>query len=330
MFGLFDLLSRHVAITETGRDGFFDAPVESYCSPGYWVSVAARARKRRLSVADLMIPDDRLGYARAIGIETALRQADRYPFGRRNQGARYSPLVVIANRYDVDKANGDVAGCVRHLFPEPEFKPFVADLCSVIGDLHDNVWSHGVSTGISAAQRWRKPYAELGVDCLEFGLADCGMGFLRELQRAGVAQVLGIDSHEKAIAWCIQEGNSSKKDDEDEWVQRLPDDAMGNPIGRDAKIKTTENHHVGIGLFKLTSLVKRYGGQLWLVSGDAMLRIDAHGTTDYVHTAVPWDGVSLACRFTTDHVARGIGAIESDDLNDALLQLLEDRQRGQD
>lgn len=327
MYGLADLLMRHAALCDSGRDGFFDAPPESYCSPGYWVSTAARARKRGLTVADLAIPSDRIGYAQAIGIETALRQADRYPFGRKNQGASYSPLVVIADRHDVDKANADVAGCVRNLFPEPALKPFVADLCSVIGDLHDNVWSHGESTGISAAQRWHKPYAAPDVDCLEFALADCGFGFLRELHRAGIAQNLGIAGHRDAIAWCIQEGHSSKRDEEDDWIQRLPDDAIGNPIGRGAKIKTSENHHVGIGLFKLTSLVRRYGGRLWLASGDAMFCIDGHGAMDYVHTAVPWDGVSLACRFTTDHVARGIGAIESDALNDALLQLLEDRQR---
>lgn len=330
MYGLADLLLRHVVLRESGRDGFFDAPPESYCGPGFWVSVAARARKRGLTVADLAIPADRMGYAQAFGIETALNQQDRYPFGRVNQGTRYCPLTVIANRDDVDKANADVAGCVRNLFPEPEFKPFVADLCSVIGDLHDNVWSHGESTGISAAQRWHKRYAADGIDCIEFALADCGVGFLRELRRAGIAQRLGIADHKGAIAWCIQEGHSSKHGDEDDWTQRLPGDVMGNPIGRSAKTKDSENHHVGIGLFKLTGLVKRYRGQLWLASGDAMLQVDVHGVADNVQTTVPWDGVSLACRFVTDHVAKGMGAVKSDVLNDALLQLLEDRQRGQD
>lgn len=328
MYGLADLLMRHVALRDSGRDGFFDAPPEGYCSPGYWVSVAARARKRGLSVADLAISGDRMGYAQAIGIETALNQQDRYPFGRVNQGNRYCPLTVIADRDDVDKATADVTGCVRAQFSKDELKPFVAELCDVIGDLHDNVWSHGESTGISAAQRWHKPYAADGIDCIEFALADCGVGFLRELQRAGIAQELGISDHKGAIAWCIEEGHSSKKDAEDEWTQRLPDDTMGNPIGRGAKVKSSENHHVGLGLFKLVRLVTRYGGQLWLASGDAMLRIDTHGIISYVHTAVPWNGVSLACRFAADHVARGIGAVKSDALNDALLQLLEDRQRG--
>lgn len=329
MYGLADLLMRHVALRDSGRDGFFDAPPENYCSPGYWVSVAARARKRGLSVADLAIAGDRMGYAQAIGIETALNQRDCYPFGRINQGTRYCPLTVIADRSDVDKATADVTGCVRAQFSKEGLTPFVAELCDVIGDLHDNVWSHGESTGISAAQRWHKPYAADGVDCIEFALADCGVGFLRELRRAGIAQRLGIADHEAAIAWCIEKGHSSKQDDDDEWMQRLPDDAMGNPIGRGARAKVSENHHVGIGLFKLTSLVGRYRGQLWLASGDAMLKVDADGAVNYIQTAVPWNGVSLACRFATDQVARGIGAVKSDALNDALLQLLEDRKREQ-
>lgn len=328
MFGLNELLMRPGSFTPSGRDDFFDAPSQSYCSPGYWVSVAARARSRGLHPDELQFFSvGQKQYAQALGIETALREQDRYPFGRVNQGVNYSPLVVIAHRDDVDKANGDISGCVRALFPEAALQPFVHELCSVTGDLHDNVWSHGQSTGISAAQRWCKPYSNREVSFIEFALADCGVGFLRELNRSGIAQKERISTDAAAIAWCIEQGHSSKKREDDDWTQRLPEDAIGNPIGAGARIRSTENHHVGLGLFKLTSLVSRYGGELWLASGGAMLRIDRHGKTDYVHTAVPWKGVCLACRFSTDRVAQGTGTRTTDALDEALLHLLEGHQR---
>lgn len=328
MFGLRDLLLRFTAPGPDGRDRFFDAPNDHYCSAGYWCTVAARARKERLTVDDLNIWPDAAAYAQAIGIEAALNQEDHYPFDRVRRGKTYSPLTVIDGPEYVDEATGLINGCVRALFPEHEHARFVANLCEVIGDLHDNVWSHGKSTGISAAQCWHKPYTAGNVRYIEFGLADCGYGFLRELERAGVAQQLGICSHQEAIEWCIEKGHSSKATDYDDgWTQRLPDDVMGNPIGRHARVATDGNHHVGIGLFKLTNLVQVYGGELWMTSGDVMLQIDAKGVRSYVHTSIRWDGVALACRFATDSVATR-AAVPDDELEETLLKLVEGEDHG--
>jgi hypothetical protein len=325
MYGLYDLLTCQTQVADHGRDGFFDAPCDPYCSPGYWVSLAVRGRDRGLSVGDLRIPADRFGYAQAIGIEAALNQVDRYPFGRCRQGAHYSPLVVIADRDEVDRATADVSGCVRHLFREPELQPFVGNLCEVIGDLHDNVWSHAESTGISAAQRWNKPYSQGQAAYIEFALADCGRGFLGELRRSGVSRREGIIDDAGAIAWCIQRGHSSKIREDDGWTQRLPEDAMGNPMGAAAGHLPQGNHHLGLGLAKLTTLVRDYGGELWLASGSALLRIDGDGRDAYIQTAVPWKGVALACRFATDRVLRRARHRQwlPDALDQALLQLLE-------
>ena len=322
MYGLRRLLTRTVPLAHIGRDGFFNPPSEAYCSAGYWVAVAARARSRNLSVADLRIPGDRFGYAQALGIEAALNQTDSYPFGRWQCGANYSPLVVIAGRDDVDKATRDVSGCIRTMFPEPELTTFVAELCSVVGDLHDNVWSHGESTGISAAQRWAEPKTDRQHSCIEFALADCGRGFLGELNRSGVSRRHGITNHQDAIDWCLQKGHSSKKRDDDEWAQQLPEDAMGNPIGRDARPASDGNHHMGLGLFKLTSLVTRYGGNLWLASGDMLHLIDQSGRSSYIHCSCPWQGVALACRFSTSRVRQRAAVTKPDELGQSLLDLM--------
>lgn len=322
MYGLHDLLMRRITLSESGRDSFFDPPRESHCSPGYWVSVAARARDRNLSVADLNIPADRSGYAKAIGIETALNQRDRYPFGRRHQGQTYSPLVVIADRSDVDKAVADVSGCVRAQFPEQDLCGFVGDLCSVIGDLHDNVWSHAESTGISVAQRWAQPGTNREHHIVEFAVADCGRGLFRELQRSGVSRRHSIASDEQAIDWCIQKGHSSKIREDDGWSQQLPEDAMGNPIGPNARAFSTGNHHMGLGLYKLTSLVERYAGRLWIASGDTLLSVDGSGTKTYIQVPCHWQGVTLACRFYTGRVRQRVADQKADELSLSLLELM--------
>ncbi len=60
--------------------------------------------------------------------------------------------------------------------------------------------------------------------------------FLRELRRADIP---GIESHQDAIEWCIQEGNSSKHADlQDDWAQQVPGDYMGgNLFGAGVKVK---------------------------------------------------------------------------------------------
>lgn len=323
MYRLDELLTRPSQLTATGRDEFFNLPSESHCGVGFWVSLAARARARQLTVDDLRIPPHRFGYPQALGIETALNQEDSYPFGRWRRGESYSPLVVIADRLAVDLATADVSGCIRTMFPEPELGLFVSDLCNVIGDLHDNVWSHGESAGISAAQRWAKMGTRRRESCIEFALADCGRGFLNELTRSGIARREGITDHRTAIEWCLVEGHSSKKrDDEDEWTQQLPEDAMGSPFVGPVRHAHTGNHHQGLGLHKLTTLVERYGGHLWIASGDTLLSIDASGRRTYVQAAVHWQGVTLACRFATDEVRNRATTLEPDDLDRSLLELM--------
>lgn len=324
MYGLPELVQRFVRLGPEGIDGFFSPVAESYCSPGYWVAMAARGRSRGARLDDLQLSGSKLGYAKAIQIESALGTADTYPYDRRNVGANYSPLVVLSDVEETNHANASINGCIRNLFPSAELKPFVVALCDVVGDMHDNVWSHGDSTGISMAQKWDKPHSRDGAVCLEFALADCGYGFLDELKRSGIATKEGIAGHQAAIRWCIQKGHSSKKRDDDGWTQRLPEDVMGNPLGPIARVKSKENNHLGLGLYKLTELVKAFSGELWLVSGDAMLHLNAAKGETYSSIPCPWKGVALACQFTTDSVLKQAKRLESspDELDRLLGEVL--------
>ena len=296
MDGLYDLLQRRGTLTDTGRDSFFDF-WDNYCSPGYWTAYAGRARARNLTLEQLEIPfSSTLGYAKAIAIDRALGQQDTYPYQRRNAGGNYSPLVLLETQEQTDAAVSEINSCIRRIFQERRYGVFASKMCELVGDLLDNVWSHGKATGFSMAQKWKN--GQTGFN-FEFAVADCGLGFLRELKRAGIH---GVETDQEALAWCIQRGNSTKKREIDEWEQRLPGDMMGNPMPNVGRVVESDNHHMGLGLAKLVDDVERFGGQLWLASGDAMLVIREDGSRSYVTNSVFWHGVALACRFDTDRV----------------------------
>ncbi|MDR5758202.1 hypothetical protein [Caballeronia sp. LZ035] len=259
--------------------------------------LAATGRHAGIRFEDLRFDyDQNQGYAQALRLPTALGAVDEYPYDRRNEGRNYSGLVLLKSAETTDQASERVNDCIRHIFAAKGLDQFVHDLAEVVGDLHDNVWSHGKSTGFSMAQTWRNTKRQ-DSNWFEFSLADCGMGFLRETQRAGIA---GIGSDAEAISWCIQKGNTSKKTKVvDDMMQSLPPDMMGNPMGGFAAIKESDNHHMGLGLAKLMSLVEKYRGRLWLASGGSLLYKPP--VVPHVIRAAPshCQGVALAVRFDT-------------------------------
>ncbi|WP_175864540.1 hypothetical protein [Burkholderia cepacia] len=248
-------------------------------------------------------------YAAALRLPNALGEKDEYPFVRYNEGRNYSGLVPLESAETTDTATASVNGCIRHIFADAQLGRFVQDLQEVVGDLHDNVWSHGKSTGFSMAQRWRKTGEP--EYWFEFALADRGLGFLRELNRVGIPN---ISTHADAIGWCIQKGNSSKKVKvQDDFAQWLPPDMMGNPIPGVGTIREKENHHMGLGLAKLVSLVERYDGKLWLASGDGLLSITPENGMEMNQAPSVCQGVGIAVRFDTGTIRQRLAAGEAED-----------------
>ncbi|MBU1482039.1 MAG: hypothetical protein KKH12_10235 [Gammaproteobacteria bacterium] len=317
MDGLYELLNRKVTTSNSGRDAFFDIYNNHY-SPGFWAGYVARARARNLSLQELDIHNvDILNYAKAIAIERALAQQDTYPYARKRAGEHYSPLVLLETREGTDAATGEINRCIRGLFGEAEYAEFVSTICELVGDLLDNVWAHGKATGFSMAQKWRDPTDGF---LFEFAVADCGMGFLRELQRVGMP----VTNDRAAIEWCIQPGNSTKKRDADEWEQRLPPDVMGNPMGLFGRVVESDNHHMGLGLAKLITAVEQFHGWCWLASGNTMLCISPNGQRTYENLPIPWQGVALACRFDSKRIAATQPKHTTDEFEDILSQLMKD------
>lgn len=319
--GLVDYLNRDAVAKADGSCDLWRLYSSSHYAPGFFVSMAALARMNGKKYSDMNIehPTHR-GYTQAIGLPAALGESDAYPYERRNEGLNYSRLVLLESLEATDKATRDVNGCIRTLCHGLGVDRFVRDLCEVVGDLHDNVWSHGKSTGFSMAQRWKKPNSN-NEFLFEFSLADCGIGFLRELRRVG----LNIPDHQSAIEWCLLRGNSSKLvrvHDDDDWGQRLPPDMMGNPMPGLGRVKESDNHHQGLGLAKLVDLVTAYRGDLWLCSGTAILSIGSNGLRSYSGPKFEWQGVTMACRFDTSVIRCHQNAEELDEITAGLIELL--------
>lgn len=275
----------------------------NHCHPGFITVLAAYINHHRITEENCSLPGR--DYMSAINLHGALWGTDRYQQERVNVGRHYSLVTALTSVDAVDIATTSINNCVRQLtFPgraPGDYPKGLTDLTHVIGELHDNVWSHGKSSGFSFAQRSAVPYTQRREHYLEFSLADCGLGFLRELRRADIP---GIESHQDAIEWCIQEGNSSKHADlQDDWAQQVPGDYMGgNLFGAGVKVKEKENNHQGLGLHHLMKLVKTYNGELQLATGNVCLEASGDEVT-YTELRSAWPGVAISCRFKINELA---------------------------
>ena len=268
---------------------------KQYYSSGFVAVLAAFLRSKNLESSQFSCHHEyNEGYLKAIGLSKAVWGIDDYKLKRINAGATYAPLTHLASRDAVDEGTGQINGCLRAMANSASVNyaqsPVFAELQAVVGELHDNVWSHGMSSGFSTAQRRNCPKDGL---LIEFSLADCGMGFMNELQRARIKEAT---THREAIEWCIQKGNSSKLAvKQDPWAQSVPDDFLGSSPFQSGitTYQNTGNHHQGLGLAKLFSLAKQYDGLLYLASGDHYLELQ-NGNISYHELAHSWQGVAIS------------------------------------
>lgn len=257
--------------------------------PGYFSVLAAYLKRKKIPQNKVFLNERQATYSRTIMLQEAVWQSPGVIINRPNQGKSYSPIVHLCSLEAVDIATSTINDCLRSM-TDPSRHAGLSDLFSVIGELHDNVWSHGKNSGFSTAQKSNNK--------IEFCLADCGLGLLAELKssRLNVA-----DTHEQAINWCIQKGNSSKlinsNNEDDEWAQALPNDFIGSsPFGGNIKqtYRNDGNNHQGLGLAKLIELVEKYNAELVLATGDRALTIDVNGNRQSVALPYEWEGVAIS------------------------------------
>lgn len=294
-----------------------------YYTPGFLVVITAFLHKHKVTREGFNILDDQnSGYFSAMRLAEVLWGQDDFEFTRSNAGTNYAPLTQLASRDAVDDATQQINGCLRKMAEHAEHFDYLEsvgfrEMLRVVGELHDNVWSHGLDSGFSAAQR----RVVQDQPEIEFALADTGVGFLGELRSSGIALTNGISDDKGAIEWCIKEGNSSKlAEHEDDWGQNIPEDFVGkNPYGQGVSTRRipTGNHHQGLGLAKLMQLARSYDGLLYLLSGDTSMCLK-NGDISYKKLSKPWQGVAISLTLQEAKMAAAQDEQPSDDIADIM------------
>lgn len=288
-------------------------------SPGYLCALAAFIKSNDIVDQNFDTSTQVMSYLKTLGFHKVLWNKQD-TINRSNSGKNYSPLTPLVHPGEVDIANTSINSCIRHLVNNKKTQG-LSDLYKVVGELHDNVWSHGKSTGFSMAQRTKVPCTGGRDHYIEFALSDNGLGFLEELKRARIA----IHSHEDAIKWCIQEGNSSKLNTHDSWSQRLPNDHLGYDPMMGCGAEIPENNHQGLGLAHLIRLIKTYKGELVLCTGDTVFSIDSQGNENYRKINNEWKGVAISCRFKESEL---LSETNNTSLDDPQRQYIIEKLRG--
>lgn len=308
------VMQQSTIVPEQG--GFLRVP-DGFLTPGFIASVTCLGNSREVTEL-IYAKQEHKGLLEAMQVPYVLTGVDGYQQHRVNQGINYSPVQMLQDADDVDRATSETTSCIRR---QVDDLPGINKLCDVIGELHDNVRAHAEGTGFSMALHWNQYGTE---PVIEFAVADSGKGFLRECLRRGVPDV---EDDESAIRWCLTSRNSTKDIDYDDFAQQQPEDAMGNPFGGDTETRRWHdgNHHQGLGLAQLMKLVTAYNGQLWLASGTQAL-VSTQGTRQHDpfghFVAVPhWQGVAIACRLRISELGQ---PIEEEQLTDDVQSLLDD------
>lgn len=270
-------------------DDYGDVYLEkAFYTPSYLVPFTTYLYFKKIPYSKFDLDPYNASYLRTIGLYKKLWDKDDL-YQRFNNGNTYASIACLDSPEHVNQVNTEISSCLMRLVGNQK-STGLSKLIDVIGEVHDNVWAHGCSTGFSMAQTYSDPLTNKKF--IEFTLADQGCGFLTEMKSVGIS----VETHREAIEWCIQKGNSTKLVNLDDWKQRIPNDLTGlNPMGKFGG-QIRESHHQGFGLFHLINLVENFNGELYLISGNASLHIKNKHRT-YCDLNNTWQGVIISCRF---------------------------------
>nr|WP_298411361.1 hypothetical protein [uncultured Halomonas sp.] len=209
---------------------------KGFLTPGFIATATCLGCAHQVTGLQYADPNKHKDLFEAMRVPYLLTGLDSYTRRRTNQGINYSPVQMLDNTVDFDKAASEICNCIRQ---HVEDLPGIGKLCDVIGELHDNVRAHAEGVGFSMSLNWSSMGKE---PVIEFAIADAGQGFLRECRRTAV---LGVTNDKEAICWCLASRNSTKDIDYEEFSQQQPEDAMGNPYGSGPQTRPRHdgNHH---------------------------------------------------------------------------------------
>lgn len=249
-------------------------------------AMSMHAQHRRGQLHDLLrVYPGCLSYATNCGLIAILEGRYSPPSATGLQGRTYSAVTRLQSHHEVDACNAVMSNLFHARFSEVN-PLFMRALTKVVGELHDNVPSHSRGTGFSSAQCYR----QAGGDVIQFAIADCGVGMLRNVRR----KMPEVATDDQAIDWCLKRGHTTAGGEHDEWSQRLPEDSLFNPYPTSVTTVTSDNHHQGLGLWHLREIVDTARGGFWVASGSSQCRYMAGAETPLYDRLTPvWPGVAI-------------------------------------
>lgn len=266
------------------RDGAGASSEVDFISPIVSTILAAGALRGEAGFRNISFSAACLGYAKTIGLQEALRGEHPHGSVSASHGESYSRLTKLARDEEIDVCNEIIGNLLVATLSGAGNSGFINAVAQVVGELHSNVPAHASAAGFSAAQVYRNAHG-----CrLEFAIADCGKGMLKNVQRVEP----GIVTHADAIEWCLKEGNTTAEAP-DPMAQWLPEDSVVNPYPSAIATATTANHHIGRGLWCLTELIRKVDGQLWIYTGNAAYSVVSGGRNMVQTTDLLWEGLAL-------------------------------------
>lgn len=86
-------------------------------------------------------------------------------------------------------------------------------------------------------------------------------------------------------------------------------------------LKDDENHHEGLGLYKLVDLVQKTKGNLSILSGNGLKSINAEGVSD-VELKNRWQGVVIYCKLSIQNIKDQLHESSGSDIDAILKEIL--------
>lgn len=275
----------------------------SWVTPAISTMLAAYVQKNH-SLRDQITfsGDDVQGYAKNMGLVDALQGRYEPPTrGDGLDGTTYSKLTRLRSYNEVDGCNQIINDLLFNQLKNDSCE-FVTYLARIVGELHDNVASHAHGAGFSAAQ----VYGRAGDLNVQFSIADTGCGMLENVRRTDDTILSDTD----AIFWCMQQGNTTAEPD-DFLAQHLPEDAIVSPYPASTPFTSVENHHLGLGLWQLSQIIKFSNATLSVLSGDGIYSDGTEAPQPRIRES-PFNWPGVAVEFTITVPRDGQAAISSD------------------
>lgn len=256
----------------------------TFVSPVVAAMLAAESVRNRDLATKVAFVNLAQSYADNNLLNSALRGNYEFPQRSGNQGVTYTKLTRLATHAEVHMCNTVVNDLIfeqMNGFSEVA----VAGLTKVIGELHDNVASHANGTGFSCAQTFCDSDRTRRI---QFAIADAGCGMLQNVHRVDPSIVTDMS----AIEWCLSKGNTTARNKQDTWAQRLEEDAVVSPFPASVSTFTTDDHHVGEGLWQLGQLIENLQGSLWVLSGIGEYCYKSQKNSTRT-SRIDWNGVAI-------------------------------------